>query len=62
MAENETIEIHWNGKEFETEVASAAAALEGLNGVLASTGAGIRDAFSVKGLKNYQKTVRKASV
>ena len=57
MAENETIEIHWNGKEFETEVASAAAALEGLNGVLASTGAGIRDAFSVKGLKNYQKTV-----
>ena len=56
MAENETIEIHWNGKEFETEVASAAAALEGLNGVLASTGAGIRDAFSVKGLKNYQKT------
>ena len=57
MAENETIEIHWNGKEFETEVASAAAALEGLNGVLASTGAGIRDAFSVRGLKNYQKTV-----
>lgn len=57
MAENETIEIHWNGKEFETEVTSAAAALEGLNGVLASTGAGIRDAFSVKGLKNYQKTV-----
>ena len=56
MAENETIEIHWNGKAFETEVASVAAALEGLNGVLASTGAGIRDAFSVKGLKNYQKT------
>ena len=57
MADNQTLEITWDTMTFVTEVKTAAVVLRGLDRVLSSIGEGIRDAFSVKGLANYRKTV-----
>ena len=58
MAENgKTTNLFVNTRQLTLEAKAAAAALNGLDAVLASVAEGVRDAFSVAGFKDYKDTV-----
>lgn len=58
MAKNvTTAELFINTRQLTLEAKAAAAALNGLDGVLSSIAQGVKDAFSVAGLQNYKQTV-----
>ena len=58
MAENsKTTNLFVNTRQLTLEAKAAAAALNGLDAVLASVAQGVREAFTIQGFDDYKDTV-----